>query len=83
MKRLYETEEAKAYRETNKKFQKAGKKAKEDWVVVQCKEKETCLNKNNSKTAYHLVKDLTSEKQDKPTTFQEKSRKCQTVQYSS
>ena len=39
------------------------KKAKEDWIGAQLKEIETCLNKNNSKRAYRLVKDLTSEKQ--------------------
>ena len=39
------------------------KKAKEDWIGAQCEEIETCLNKNNSKRAYQLVKDLTSEKQ--------------------
>ena len=38
-------------------------KAKEDWIGAQCEEIETCLNKNNSKRAYQLVKDLTSEKQ--------------------
>ena len=35
------------------------KKAKEDWIGPQCKETETCLNKNNDKRAYQLVKDLT------------------------
>ena len=44
-------------------YQKAVKKAKEDWIGAQCEEIETCLNKNNSKRAYQLVKDLTSEKQ--------------------
>ena len=39
------------------------KKAKEDWIVAQCEEIETCLNKNNSSRAYQLKKDLTSEKQ--------------------
>ena len=32
------------------------KKTKEDWIGAQCKEIETCLNKNNSKRAYQLVK---------------------------
>ena len=41
----------------------AVKKAKEDWIGAQCEKIETCLNKNNSKRAYQLVKDLTSEKQ--------------------
>ena len=58
-------------------------KAKEDWIGAQCAEIETCLNKNNSKRAYQLVKvklvklvkDLTSEKQDN---YQDKAGKCLT-----
>ena len=41
-------------------IQKAVKKAKEDWIGAHCKEIKTCLNKNNSKRAYQLVKDLAS-----------------------
>ena len=33
---------------------------------------EACLRKNNSKKAYHLVKDLTTEKQGKSTNIQDK-----------
>ena len=55
-KRRYEAEGAKANREANKRSQKAVKKAKEDCIGVQCEEIETCLNTNNSKTAYQLVK---------------------------
>ena len=44
------------------RIQKAVKKANEDWISAQCEETETCLNKNNSKGAYQLVKDLTSKK---------------------
>ena len=54
------------------------KKAKEDWIDTQCKEIDACLNKNNSKKAYQLVKDLTSEKQGRSTTIQDKSGKCLT-----
>ena len=36
------------------------------------------LNKFNSKKAYQLVKDLTSEKQGRSTTIQDKSGKCLT-----
>ena len=54
------------------------KKAKEDWIGAQCKKIETCLNKNNSKRAYQLVKDLTSEKQGRSSTIQDKSEKCLT-----
>ena len=61
-KKRYEAEGAKEYREANRRIQKAVKKAKEDWIGAQCEEIETCLNKNNSKRAYQLGKDLTSEK---------------------
>ena len=61
-KKRYEAEGAKEYREANRRIQKAVKKAKEDWIGAQCEETETCLNKNNSKRAYQLVKDLTSDK---------------------
>ena len=54
------------------------KKAKEDWIGAQCEEIETCQNKNNGKRAYQLVKDLTSEKQGKSSTIQDKSEKCLT-----
>ena len=46
--------------------------------MIKCKEIETCLNKNNSKRAYQLVKDLTSEKQGRSSTIQDKSGKCLT-----
>ena len=39
---------------------------KEDRICAQCEEIETCLKKNNYKTAYQLVMDLTSEKQGSP-----------------
>ena len=69
-KKRYEAEGAKEYREANRRVQKAVKKAKEDWIGAQCEEIETCLNKNNSKRAYQLVKDLTSEKQGRSSTIQ-------------
>ena len=62
----------------NTRIQKAVKKAKEDWIGAQCEEIETCLNKNNSKRAYQLVKDLTSEKQGRSSTIQDRSGKCLT-----
>ena len=52
------------------------KEAKEDWIGAQCEENQTCLNKNNSQKAYNLVKDLTSEKQGRSSTIQDKSGKC-------
>ena len=44
MKKRYEAEGAKEYRETNRRIQKSVKKAKEDWIGAQCKKTETCLN---------------------------------------
>ena len=77
-KRRYEAEGAKEYREANRRFQKTVKKAKEYWIYLQCEEIETCLNKNSSKRAYQVVKDLTSEKQDRSSTTQDMSGKCLT-----
>ena len=62
-KRWYEAEGAKAYWEANKRIQKVVKKAKENWIGMQCKEIEACLNKSNIKRTYQLVKDLISKKQ--------------------
>ena len=76
-KRRYEEEEAKKYRNANKRVQNALKKAKEDWIDTQCKEIGVCLKKN-SKEAYQPVKDLTSNKQGRSTTIQDKSGKCLT-----
>ena len=73
-KKRYEAEGAKEYRG----IQKAVKKAKEDWIGAQCEDIVTRLNKNNSKRAYQLVKDLTSEKQGRFSAIQDKSGKCLT-----
>ena len=54
------------------------KMAKETWIQGQCQEVEACLRKNNSKKAYQLIKDLTTEKQGKFTAIQDKSGKCLT-----
>ena len=72
-KKRYEAEGAKEYREANRRIQKALKKAKEDWIGAQCEEIETCLIKNKSKRAYQLVQALTSEKQGRSSTIQDKS----------
>ena len=77
-KKRYEAEGAKEYREANRRMQKALKKVKENWIGAQCEEIETCLNENNSKRAYQLLKDLTSEKQGRSSTIQDKSGKCLT-----
>ena len=57
------------------------KMAKEIWIEGQCQEVAACLKKNNSKKAYQLVQDLTTEKQDKSTTIQDKSVKCLTEEH--
>ena len=54
------------------------KKAKENQIGEQCSEIEENLIKNNSKRAYQLVKDLTTVKQRKATTVQDRSGKCLT-----
>ena len=61
-KKRYKAEGAEKYKEANRGIQKAVKKAKEDWIDAQCEENETYLYTNNSKRAYQLVKDLTSER---------------------
>ena len=70
--------EAEGYWEANRRIQKAVGKAKEDWIGAQCEEIEICLNKNNSKRAYQLVTDLTSKKQGRSSTTQDKHGKCLT-----
>ena len=52
------------------------KKAEEDRIGAQCEKIKTYLNKNNSKRAYQPVKGLTSEKQGKSSTIQDRSGKC-------
>ena len=73
-----EPEGVKDYREIKRKIRTEMKMAKETWMQGQCQEVEACLRKNNSKKAYQLVKDLTTEKQGKSTTIQDKSGKCLT-----
>ena len=54
------------------------KKAKENWIGEQGSEIEENLRKNNSKRVYQMVKDLTTVKQEKTTTVQDRSGKCLT-----
>ena len=54
---------ANEYSKENKRIDEAVRKEKKDWIGTQFEEVETCLNKNNSKKAYQLVKELNSEKQ--------------------
>ena len=57
------------YKEVNNNIKRCMKIAKENWI-------EENLRKNNSKRAYQLVKDLTTVKQGKATTVQDRSGKC-------
>ena len=54
------------------------KKAKVNWIGEQCSEIEEQMRKNNNNRAYQLVKDLTTVKQGKATTVQDRSGKCLT-----
>ena len=54
------------------------KKANENYVGEQFSEIEENLRKNNSKRAYELVNDLTTVKQGKVTSVQDRSGKCLT-----
>ena len=73
-----EPEGVKDYRGIKRKIRTEMKMAKETWIQGQCQEVEACLRKDNNKKAYQLVKDLTTEKQGKSTTIQDKSGKCLT-----
>ena len=59
-KKQYNADGAKEYMEENRRIHKALKEAKGNWRGAQCEEIETCLNKNNSKREYQLVKYLIS-----------------------
>ena len=73
------TDGAKLCREANQQAKKkAMRKAKETWIEEQCQGVEENLHKNNSKKAYQLVKELTSSKQGRITTIQDKAWKCLT-----
>ena len=71
-----EPEGPKNNRKIKRKIRIEMKMAKETWIQGQCHEVEACLRKNNNKKAYQLAKDLTTEKQGKSTTLQDKSGKC-------
>ena len=66
---------AKQYKAVNQQIQKGMVKARETWIEEWCQEIGENLGKNNSKKAYHLVKDLTRSKQGRITTIQDKNGK--------
>ena len=74
-KRRFEPEGSEKYKEVNDHTKRCMKKAKDNWIGEQCSEIEENLRKNNSKRAYHLVKDLTTVKQGKASTVQDHSGK--------
>ena len=75
-KERFEPEVSEKYKEVNNNIKWCMKKAKENcinWIGEQCSEIEENPRKNNSKRAYRLVRDLTTVKQGKATTVQERS----------
>ena len=77
-KKRFEPEGSEKYKEVNDNIKSCMKKAKENWIGEQCSESEKNMRKNNSKREYQLVKDLTTVKQGKATTVQDRSGKCLT-----
>ena len=75
-KKIFEPEGSERYKEVNNNTKRCMKKAKENCIGEQCSETEENLRKNNSKKAYQLVKELTTVKQGKATTVQDRSGKC-------
>ena len=71
----FTTEGAKQYRAVNQQIKKGMVKARETWIEERCQETDDSLGKNNNKKAYQLVKDLTSSKQGRTTTIQDKNGK--------
>ena len=74
-KKRFEPEGSEKYKEGNNSIKRCMRKAKENWIGKQCSEIEENLRKDNSKRAYHLLKDLTTVKQGKATTVQDSSGK--------
>ena len=73
----FEPEGSEKYKEVNNNIKRCMKKAKENWIGEHCSKTEENLRKNNSKSAYQLVKDLTTVKQGKATTIQDRSQKSE------
>ena len=77
-KKRLKSEGPEKYKEVNNNIKRCMKKAKENWIGEQCGATEENLRKNNSKRAYQLMKDMTTVKQRKATTVQDRSGKCLT-----
>ena len=67
---------AQEYRLVNKMIRKKMKRAKEEWIEAQCTEIEDNLNRNNSRRAYQIVKELTQQRQAKVSTIHDKDGNC-------
>ena len=76
--RKCDAEGAAKYREVNKKIKQYMRRAKDNWIAEQCCEIEDSLNKNSSKKAYQIVKEMTSVNKGINTTIHDKSGKCLT-----
>ena len=74
-KKRFEPEGIEKYKEVNSNINRCMKRAKEIRIEQQCSETEENLRKNNNKRAYQLVKELTTVKQGKATTIQDRSEK--------
>ena len=59
-----------------KKVKKNNNNNNKNWIREECSEIKENLGENNSKRAYQLVKELTTVKQGKATTVQDRSGKC-------
>ena len=77
-KKKKDAEGVKQHRAANQEIKKGMKKAKMNWIEEQCQDIEDSMKMNSSKKTYQLVKDLTSTKQGRTTTIQDKDGKCLT-----
>ncbi|XP_055865177.1 uncharacterized protein LOC129922560 [Biomphalaria glabrata] len=77
-KKLSDPKYVQEYKSVNKRIRKGMKEAKKKWIENKCQEIEQGLNRNNSKKAYQLVKDLTTSKHGRTNTIQDKNNKCLT-----
>ena len=65
---------ANLYREANQQVKKGMRKAKGAWIEEQCQGTKENLQKNNSKKAYQLVKEMTSSKQGRTTVLPSRTK---------
>ena len=64
------------YKTINTQIKRDMKKAKDNWIKHKCADLGNCLNRNNSKKAYQIVKDLTKRKNKIAVNIQDKDGKC-------